>query len=703
MMSSFQATTDQPPARVAKALLCQDQGCTILSSPHLSIDILEVPIRRDQAVAISYTWGEFDRTLVPIGHLNNNGSKIISIELGREWILPDFIKRLDSLSSKSPIWLDQLCIPQKDEEIEQALAKIPTIYRTFDVMVLMPGRPCKCLGKFLEESRAAGAPGGALDVAMRIKKYTDCFNFTAPSSWALRLWTRQELMYSRRISCVWASETVPQCVPQSYQDEDVVNLTPYFAALRESLLSQDNMLEEEVRLALKRRLAKVDAYGIAEMMAYVRSSTIAFHQFLGGETLENSSRMPESVHDFMRGFEFVVQGLDTGNGTRTATQPHDYVLSVWVDCDQYNLPPGFKKLSFGRVLQNALDQMGTNHNWNLLTTAPRGLFESTNRNGPSACWHPEQYFDSVEVQSLRDVYSPVFTFAPFFHSVAEGRVPFRLARGNERTLALSAEAIDYDVFLESLAESYGADHQELAKLTLVSLLNRMVLKWAKLRSSRIIQEDTSTAMSNHFRELIGPLDVRQPESQVLKELLFTFIMDTLQCNDNSAADFETISRREIHDSASRMLEERGCQWGLQDVKRPLYKMISMALGLNMDVCLANGVRIMVGGKGPDNMRLGFYRGDIDITSLKSRAKTHEVKSVKMNFHFLDHRDIPKGGDLIYEALKVDGVYNPAPFDFEVFGVWIPLHDKSEGGWNAEVLQPLHTYREGRQELGGYLF
>lgn len=351
----------------------------------------------------------------------------------------------------------------------------------------MPGRPCRWLEDFLEESRAADAPEDFLDVAMRIERYTQCLNFTARSSWALRLWTRQELMYSRRIRRVWASETVAQCVPQSYRDEDVVNLTPYFAAPHQSLLSQDNIPEVEVGLALTRRVAKVDAYGMAEIMAYVRSSTIAFHQFLGGETLENSSRMPESVHDFMREFEFVVQGLDTANGTRTATKPRDYILSVWVDCDQYAVPPDFTDLPFGAVLQKALDQMGTNHNWNLLTTSPRGLFESASRHGRSACWYPERYFESVEVQNLRDVYSPIFAFAPFSHSVAEGRVPFRLARGNERALALSAEAIDYDVFLENLVEDCGADNQELANLTMISPLSKMVLKWAKLRSSHVIQ------------------------------------------------------------------------------------------------------------------------------------------------------------------------------------------------------------------------
>lgn len=41
--------------------------------------------------------------------------------------------------------------------------------------------------------------------------------------------------------------------------------------------------------------------------------------------------------------------------------------------------------------------------------------------------------------------------------------------------------------------------------------------------------------------------------------------------------------------------------------------------------------------------------------------------------------------------------------FEVFGVWVPLHDRKEGGWNAEALQPMITAREGEQEICGFLF
>lgn len=661
-MASVQATGDEPlppqRARVARALLCQDQACSILPSAHLSIDILQVPIRQDQAVAISYTWGEFNRTMVPIGHLRNDNGKVISMELGQEWVLPDFINRLDSLSSQSPIWIDQLCIPQRDEAIRQALASIPDIYRTFDVVVLMPGRPCKCLGNFLEESRAAGGNAGPLDAAMRIARYTECLNFTAPSSWALRLWTRQELMYSRRISCVWASETTPQCVPQTYRTEDIVNLTPYFAALREDILSQGNLPEGEVGLALKRRMAKLDAYGLAEMMAYTRASTIAYHRFLGGEALENRSETPESIYDFMRGFEFVLHGLDTANGTRTATKPRDYVLSIWVDCKTYVVPADFRTLPFGSVLQNAMAQMDAHHDWNLLTTAPRGLFDSASEHGRSACWHPEQYFASFEVQNLRDAYSPVFAFSPFFRTGAEGRVLFRLARGVERRLALSAEAIDYDAFVDNLVEGCGEDRR-LAKETMMSLLNKMVLKWAKLRSSHIIQEYTSTTMSDLCRELVAPWHPRQPEGRTREDLLFTFIMATLHGNDQAAADYESIPQRQAHDIASKMLGAQ--EWGLQDIKRPLYKMMAMALGLHMDVCLNKGVRIMVSGKGTNDMRLGFYRGDVDITSLKPRAAMDEVKSVKMNFHFQGRQDGSKGRRPDIRSCQDGRRIQPGPF------------------------------------------
>lgn len=45
--------------------------CSVSSSrsAHLAIEILEVPLKHDQATAVSYTWGEFNRTIVTIGPL----------------------------------------------------------------------------------------------------------------------------------------------------------------------------------------------------------------------------------------------------------------------------------------------------------------------------------------------------------------------------------------------------------------------------------------------------------------------------------------------------------------------------------------------------------------------------------------------------------------------------------------------------------
>jgi hypothetical protein len=130
-------------------------------------------------------------------------------------------------------------------------------------------------------------------------------------------------------------------------ERDMVNLTPYLAAFHKSLLSQCYK-HEEVRLTLKKRTANMNAYGFAEMSIYSRSSNISttFYEFLNGKLLENSSLRIEfskynfmlTFDDFMTEFEQLMYGFNVANGTRTTTKPRDYVLSIWVDCDQYKVP-----------------------------------------------------------------------------------------------------------------------------------------------------------------------------------------------------------------------------------------------------------------------------------------------------------------------------------------------------------------------------
>ena len=59
--------------------------------------------------------------------------------------------RLAELSAEyNAVWIDQLCMPQKDDTIRAAQAKVSRIYSTLDVTVIFPGSLCRCLRQELE-------------------------------------------------------------------------------------------------------------------------------------------------------------------------------------------------------------------------------------------------------------------------------------------------------------------------------------------------------------------------------------------------------------------------------------------------------------------------------------------------------------------------------------------------------------------------
>ncbi|KAF9634705.1 hypothetical protein BFW01_g5600 [Lasiodiplodia theobromae] len=174
--------------------------------PHLTIELDHIPVQRGEATAISYVWGEFDRRDVPIGHPPGKSEDIIRMNLGIEWVTQDVIHRLAEIAADKPIWMDQLCIPQNDEEIRRILANIATIYKTFDVAVLMPGHPCACLSLIVKELEARAAEEGKGRIPNLdddIESYTPnfCLNVCPLSSWMSRLWTFQELGFSQSARC----------------------------------------------------------------------------------------------------------------------------------------------------------------------------------------------------------------------------------------------------------------------------------------------------------------------------------------------------------------------------------------------------------------------------------------------------------------------------------------------------------------------
>ncbi|KAL8920388.1 MAG: hypothetical protein Q9208_006269 [Pyrenodesmia sp. 3 TL-2023] len=201
---------------------CSDCHCSwasdSASTVHLLVSHNDVVIRevdQHRLKAISYAWGDFERTNRLIGHdvLGNP----ISMQLGADWNTEDFTNRLARLAFEhGACWIDQLCIPQKDAEIRKALASIPTIYRTFDVIVLMPGAPCKCVHEALETLEVAYEYGDESEYSSVVNAMepdrTKCLSMLLCSSWFHRLWTRQELLYSRCISLAWTGMIDAPCV-----------------------------------------------------------------------------------------------------------------------------------------------------------------------------------------------------------------------------------------------------------------------------------------------------------------------------------------------------------------------------------------------------------------------------------------------------------------------------------------------------------
>jgi Heterokaryon incompatibility protein (HET) len=235
--------------RLVKFEFCSGQQCPWNSDSrvHLLISNHEADLEKEEeingATAISYAWGEFERTERLIGH-NTNGDNI-SITIGGEWDTESFTNRLVLLSFEGRgCWIDQLCMPQKESEIRKALASIPTIYRTLDVVVLMPGAPCKCLCEGFEALKVAKEFGNHDDyisvMGSILKDMERCLNFFPNSSWFNRLWTRQELLYSRRISMAWAE----------IRDTPCVNLGPNFPPGQGEQVADDCYVTAEQALDL---------------------------------------------------------------------------------------------------------------------------------------------------------------------------------------------------------------------------------------------------------------------------------------------------------------------------------------------------------------------------------------------------------------------------------------------------------------------
>ncbi len=295
-----------------------------------------------------------------------------------------------------PFWIDQLCIPQDDEAIIRAtLAAIPLIFHTFDTVALLPGSPCKCLRESLEaygkhqRSESSQAESDKLSI-MWAQKMGLCVNSTSFCSYFERVWTRQEMLYTRKMHVQWTGSETSRCVFPAASDEDIMlgllGLGGHDADLghlEEKAMEAERDLAPFALQVYQKAFATEITYNHALAKVKLKhdkswhNAVLAFEDFLSrdiprtygryyaidtlcrfllGEPLEfihgGSREAVMSEEQRLRKFASQLSGV--GWVQRSATRPRDYVLAVWIDCPRYVVPKEYTAMSLPDLLEDAI-------------------------------------------------------------------------------------------------------------------------------------------------------------------------------------------------------------------------------------------------------------------------------------------------------------------------------------------------------------
>lgn len=601
--------------------------------------------------------------------MSDDASAHVQLELGKEWVIGDFIDRLAELSKDAPIWIDQICIPQKEEAIRQVLANIPSIFRTFDVAALMPGHPCKCLDDILEnrlprilaaEDKTVGEKSQELSTPTEYQ----CLSSLAPSSWFKRIWTRQELMYSRQIRCVWASSRRAKCVSRDALERN--DLEPYMALSFEQL-KDDGFAEKSIPDQLQSLQVGWLEGASYDLAVYLRRRDqtdpiiASALRFYGGEIFRNGQATADTtVKTRIEIFAIELRWIGTcssGVVHRRATRSCDYVVSVWVDCPGYTVPQGYRMMDAPELLNNATTQLMHNHGLALLTNAPRGLFDS--ETSGSALFDAATYFSGTPVDHVAELYGHLSKERSSTFLVDQtGAVPILLSA--RHPVALSHYAEEYTTLRERFNEGKES--------TLISLF-RNVLSFC----SYMCAMKSLNYMETLFHLLSKESDKNEHEGKPpLEEILHVgrsvTLLEKLACRDEFARQkFSQFSLGMGHLNAALSGEIFDDRW-----ETVMYDFMAFSLGINCKVCRAAGVAIMV-DPGDASVarqpRIGFFRGDVDLKKLGRRAITVCMDTIS------EQRDFTSGkmGEAapLFEAYQVEGLGSGDVPKYRVFGVWIP--------------------------------
>lgn len=677
-MSLLPASADLK-ARVARLEPC-DCKLHNWTDPHLTIELDHIPLQRGEATAISYVWGEFDRRDVPVGHPPEKSEDVIRMNLGIEWVTQDVIHRLAEIAADKPIWMDQLCIPQNDEEIRKILASIATIYKTFDVAVLLPGHPCACLPLIVKELEARESqegkdrtPNGDDDTQPAISNF--CLNVCPLSSWTSRLWTFQEFGFSQSVRCVWVSKDVAKCIfPHSIKtglsEPEYVrlaksiaetNLQPYPAIKFQRLVSAylGHGMEEysavksawwnlcwfsseylrQIRHEFVRTFDKPGTTGhwIASIRAY---GHLKVYRFLSGEVIQRDESFSVKSHPDFRLLTRILLLRENADMPRKATHARDYVIAIFTELHGYCPPPNYKNEKLAVLLQHALDWYRLEkNNIVILSTAPQGLFMPGA--AESFLWRPTYYLSFDRIKSTNDVYRTLTHSLVRLTQVGTCEVVL-LRYYFAGCIPLSAVAKSWESFYGDFA---GSD----SVLDVVVQLRNTIQGWEIFRMLHI----ATTLNGVHKNWLFGE---KVPNNTL--QLLRLCILLLRRGNISKADVSKSVSVAQLH--------------------LAFYELVCRALYLDAAFCREKGVKLMFSPPTEyrQHTRVGLCRGDVKLGGEQAHDSDHIMANQCLTVGF----EGLKFDDVQFEAERIDD-HEGKPA-YRVFGVWVRMEDKFENDIGA---------------------
>lgn len=180
---------------------------------HLKLHTFYQNVEIGRTAALSYGMGDFNRESHVFGHSSEAPYEPVRLSFGAEWDIAELMKAFVALSDgHGAIWFDQLSIPQDAAQIPLHLQNMPNIYRSFEVVILLPNMPCSCLKSAVDlwnsgESRYTDKKG---DFHV-FKVASECLNAFPISSYHFRLWTKQEFSYARTMRIQYCGPPAGEC------------------------------------------------------------------------------------------------------------------------------------------------------------------------------------------------------------------------------------------------------------------------------------------------------------------------------------------------------------------------------------------------------------------------------------------------------------------------------------------------------------